>query len=267
MGSLSRLFRSSAALMCAGATAALLPSLAFASYPPQIAPPDRARPHIVRAMTPMNPGIIYTNSHFYGDVSIKVEVHDNYLGDFTKYWWVYTVTNLAYDPSPGVSNGFSGFELALPLFVPDIADVAAPDGIPPWVINCCSGQPVEWDLPNAVDVVGGGTMPGQTEKYSFSTLPRLITSSTGWYHTWMQDIQQVLEYYPAGDGPEVPDLLSEPNQELCCTQDATGVYMCQALPAGQCAAIGGTIVAACTQCPPITKSVKHSWGKVKSIYR
>jgi hypothetical protein len=267
MRPLNRLFRCPAALVLAGVVGTLLPAIAFADYPPQIAPPEAGRPHIVRAMTPMNPGIIYTNTHNYGDITIKVDVHDNYLGDFTKYQWVYTVHNLTYDPVPGITNGFTGFELALPVFVADIADITAPDGIPPWVINCCSGQPVEWDLPNAVDVVGGGTMPGQTEIYSFSTLPRLITSSTGWYHTWEFDSQFFITYYPAGDGPEVPDLLSAPNQELCCTHDAAGVYLCQALPAGQCAAIGGVIVPNCNLCPPVDKTTKHSWGKVKSTYR
>lgn len=261
-----RLLGSPAALLVTGVVSMLVPARAFASYPPQIPPPDPHRALIVRGTSQLGPGIIYSNTHNYGVISIKVDVHDNYLGDFTKYQWVYTVHNFTYDPVPATSNGFSGFELALPQFVPDIANVTAPDGIPPWLVNCCSGQPVEWDLPNYADNVGGGTMPGQTEVYSFSTLPRLITASTGWFHTWQFGGQTEITYYPAGDGPEVPDLISQPNQELCCTHDALGIYTCQALPAGQCTAIGGTIVAACTQCPPVVKTEKHSWGKVKQIY-
>ena len=268
MNSCFRLFRPlAAAALFAGAVATLLPAAAFASYPPQIDPPDPHRAHIVRGTSGLGPGIIFSNLHNYGVVSIKVDVHNNYLGDFTKYQWVYTVHNFTYDPAPGISNGFTGFELALPVFVPDIANITAPDGIGPWVINCCSGLPVEWDLPNSVDVVGGGTMPGQTEVYSFSTLPRLITTSSGWFHTWEFNGQTDIINYPPGDAPEVPDVIAAPNQELCCTVDATGVYTCQVLPAGQCAAIGGLIVPNCNQCPPITSTQKKSWSGVKRIYR
>jgi hypothetical protein len=249
-----------AAALCA-ATAAL------AAYPPQIAPPSQDRPHIVRNQNLSRTGLIFSNTHNYGVIKIKVDVLDNYLGDFTKYQWVYTVTNFTFNPNPPVSNGFSGFELALPGVVPDLANVTAPDGIPPWLVNCCSGLPVEWDLSNAVDVVGGGTMPGQTEVYSFTTLPRLVTLSTGWFHTWQQNVQTDITNYPAGDGPEAPDLLSEPNQELCCTHDALGNYTCQVLPAGQCAAIGGVIVASCNNCPPITPTQRKTWGSVKQRYR
>jgi len=246
---------------------ASMAGVALASYPPVIAPPDENQPRIKSNQHYTSPGIIFSNTHNYGTISIHVDVYDNYLGDFTKYQWVYKVTNFTYDPSPPFTNGFSGFELALPGVVPDLANVTAPDGIPPWVINCCSGLPVEWDLPNAVDVVGGGTMPGQTETYSFTTLPRLVTLSTGWFHTWTSNVQVDIITYPAGDGPEAPDLLSAPNQELCCTKDATGAYICQVLPAGQCAAIGGTIVPNCNQCPPIVPTLKKSWGQLKHIYR
>jgi hypothetical protein len=242
-------------------------SSAHAAYPPaNVPPPSGATPF--RGTPTGNAGPFFTNTHFYGQVDIKVEVYNNYLGDFTKYWWVYTVTNHTYDPVPGTSNGFSGFELALPVFVPDIANVAAPDGIPPWAINCCSGQPVEWDLSNAAGApVLGGTLPGQTEKYSFTTLPRLITLSTGWFHTWENEIQTDLVYYPPNDAPEVPDLLAAPNQELCCSTDATGAYVCQVLAAGQCTTIGGTVVPDCAHCPPITPTIQNSWGKLKDTYR
>jgi hypothetical protein len=239
-----------------------------AEYPPQIAPPDPnvlARPVVVQP----NGGPIFTNTHFYPlGVVIKVDVFNNYLGDFTKYQWVYTVTNNGFDPNPPFSNGFSGFELALPGSVPDLADVTAPDGIPPWDINSFSGLPVEWDLRNSTGApVGGGTMPGQTEVYSFTTLPRLVTISTGWFHTWQSDGQTDIINYPPGDGPEAPDLISTPNQELCCTVDPAGVYTCAPLPVGQCAAIGGTIVPSCNQCPPITPAQKTTWGSVKHGYR
>jgi len=253
-----------------GAVLALLllvvPAIASAAYPP-VQPPAGDRP-VFSGKTGTLVGPIFTNVHNYGNVIIKVDVYNNYFGDFTKYRWVYTVTNVSYEPNPGSSNGFAGFELALPASVPDIADITAPDGIPPWQINTYSGAPVEWDLTNTNGApVAGGTLPGQTEEYSFSTLPRLITLSTGWFHTWQQDIQTDLFYYPTDDAPEVPDVLSQPNQELCCTKDATGAYLCQVLPAGQCSAIGGVVVPACTDCPPIVPTLKRTWGKVKGDYR
>jgi len=60
--------------------------------------------------------VIFTNSHSYlgGSVLIDVAIENNYLGDFGKYQWKYHVTNVSFDPNPGISNGFSGFETALP---------------------------------------------------------------------------------------------------------------------------------------------------------
>ncbi|HKQ57730.1 MAG TPA: hypothetical protein VJY35_07660 [Candidatus Eisenbacteria bacterium] len=239
-------------------------------YPPPASPPTGInRPANPNAIT----GLIFTNTHSYAynanpaAVVIKVEVFDNFAGDFTKYHWVYTVTNNGYDPNPPQTNGFSGFETALPAPVPDLGDVSAPDGIPPWIINTYSGLPVEWDLPNTPGApVGGGTLPGQTEVYSFTSSPRLITVSTGWFHTWLNDGQAIIVNYPEGDGPEVPDVLAPPNQELCCHQGPAG-YLCEVLPAGQCAAIGGVIVVNCEQCPPNTPVKRNTWGSVKRGYR
>lgn len=243
-----------------------------APYPPEFTPVPP---------TPVTPGtygiqaLIFTNTHSYAwnanpnGVVIKVEVFDNYLGDFTKYHWVYTVTNNNYDPNPPVSNGFSGFELMLPVAVPDIADITAPDGIGPWIINCCSGLPVEWDLTNTGGAaVAGGTMPGQTEVYGFTTSPRLIALSGGWFHTWQTDGQTDIVNYGAGNALEVPDVLAPPGEDLCCYLDAAGVWVCQPVPTGQCFTLnGGHIVQTCADCPPIVPVKKKSWGKVKSIYR
>lgn len=244
-----------------------------ATYPPEI-PPTQPQPQAPSPPSNSIQGLIFSNTHNYmwnanpTGVIIKVDVYDNYLGDFTKYQWVYTVTNNNYDPNPPVSNGFTGFELALPQAVPDIANITAPDGIPPWAINCCSGLPVEWDLNNTAGApVGGGTMPGQTEQYTFTTSPRLITVSNGWFHTWENNSQTWIVNYPPGDQPEVPDVLSNPGLERCCYRDAAGVWQCQIFPAGQCAAIGGIIVPDCAQCPPQTPTEKKSWGKVKTVYR
>ena len=152
----------------------------------------------------------FTNSHLYdafggptGAVTIDVAVED--FGSF--FLWTYTVHNNAFDPNPGTSNGFSGFELDLPAAVPDITNVTSPS--PGWIIDCCSGAPVEWDITNSV---GLGIMPGEVGVFSFETLPRLITVSTGWFHTW-QGFQTDISYYldtPGETGPEVPDVLSPP---------------------------------------------------------
>jgi hypothetical protein len=250
------------------------PSLTSAAqYPPQIPPPDPGAAKSPGVVQP-DGGPIFSNVHSYAfgldpnAIVIRVEVFNNYLGDFNKYHWVYTVTNNSYEPAPGSSNGFSGFELALPNNVPDIADITAPDGIGPWTVNGFSGLPVEWDLRSTDGApVGGGTLPGQTEVFSFTTLPRLITLSTGWFHTWENDVQTWIVNYPQGDGPEAPDLVSEPNQELCCRQDAAGNYICEALPVGQCATLGGFIVQTCERCPPPVPTRSESWGKIKGIYR
>jgi hypothetical protein len=169
--------------------------------------------------------VVFTATHKYDvpalslvdAVDIKVTVLDNYLGDFSKYQWVYDVTNNSYDPPGG--NGFSGFETALPIPVPDLGDVAAPGAIPPWIIDGFSGARVEWDLHKAD---GLGVMPGATGTFSFTSLPRLITNSTGWFHTWTAlpvppggETQSFITFYsdtPGAVGPEVPDVVHPPTR-------------------------------------------------------
>ena len=127
---------------------------------------------------------------------------------------------------------------------------------------------MEWDLRNTDGApVGGGTLIGQTEVYGFTTLPRLVTLSTGWFHTWEQNSQTNIINYPPLDGPEVPDVLAPPNQELCCYQDPTGAYICQVLPAGQCTAIGGHVVPSCVQCPPVVGIERRTWTRVKDLFK
>jgi hypothetical protein len=149
--------------------------------------------------------VIFANDHFYAfgldsqAVIIHVDVFDNFNGDFNKYLWQYTVINNSYDPNPGSSNGFSGFETALPAGVPDLQDISAPNAN--WEFNCCSGQPVEWDIRNSA---GLGVMPGQQGIFAFTSLPRTITNSTGWFHTWQSDSQTDLVFFDADNGVEVP---------------------------------------------------------------
>jgi hypothetical protein len=171
-----------------------------ADYPPALVPPTGGILNVERPGPNAPSALIFSNSHNYGDIQIDVNVYNNYFGDPTYYWWVYIVRNTSYNPDPGNSNGFSGFELALPVNVPDIANIV-PQA--PWLVNSFSGQPVEWDLRNSA---GLGIMPGNTGQFSFSTLPRLISSSSGWYHTWVQDSQAYIVNYPGDNAPEVPNV-------------------------------------------------------------
>jgi hypothetical protein len=174
---------------------------ASAGYPPTVTPPSsKIVPQ--QPPAPNSPAsLIFANTHNYGSVIIDVRIFNNYFGDGTKYWWTYTVSNLSFDPTPGSSNGFSGFELNLPVSVPDIADISP---LAPWIINGFSGAPVEWDLRNS----GGlGVMPGDIGDFSFTTSPRLISVSSGWFHTWESEVQTFVTNYPPDNSPEVPNVL------------------------------------------------------------
>jgi hypothetical protein len=156
--------------------------------------------------------VILNNTHNYdaNGVTDAITINVQVIDQGPTYLWQYTVTNNGFDPVPGSTNGFSGFELALPGgFVADLANQTGPAG---WDFNCCSGQPVEWDIDNSA---GNGVMPGSTDVFSFTTLPRLITNSTGWFHTWQGDGQTYVTYYTdtAGAlGPEAPDLVLPPRE-------------------------------------------------------
>ena len=138
-----------------------------------------------------------TNSYLAGGVVIDSEVWDQ----GANYLWKYIVTNNTYDPNPGTSNGFAGFELALPFFPPDFGNPTAPSAA--WIDNCCSFLPWEWDIMNT----GGlGIMPGGRGEFSFTTLPRLITTAdAGWFHTWQFDTQTDIIPYGADNAPLAPD--------------------------------------------------------------
>jgi len=142
-------------------------------------------------VAPAQAGLIASHFHTYndgvsgGDVDITLRVFDAQPGG--RYLWEYTVANIDFDPNPGTSNGFSGFELFLPSPIPEIADLTAPSGIPPWEVDCCSGSPVEWDIRNSA---GLGVMPGNSGIFSFTTLPRAVAiNDNGWFHTWQNDVQ------------------------------------------------------------------------------
>lgn len=148
-----------------------------------------------------------TNSYAFGGDPMAVVIESRVFDNGSTFLWEYTVTNNSFDPVPGSTNGFSGFELALPGgFVPDLGNVVNPSAS--WENNCCSGLPMEWDIRNSD---GPGIMPGETGLFSFTTLPRLIgTAEAGWFHTWQSDTQTFITPYGAGNAPLAPNLVAPP---------------------------------------------------------
>lgn len=145
-----------------------------------------------------------SNTYAFGADPTAVVIESRVFDNGATYLWEYTVMNNSYDPNPGSSNGFSGFELALPGgFPPDLGNVTSPNA--GWESNCCSGLPMEWDIRNST---GPGVMPGETGVFSFTTLPRFIqTASNGWFHTWEGDTQTFLVNYGPDNAPLAPDLV------------------------------------------------------------
>jgi hypothetical protein len=102
--------------------------------------------------------------------------------------WEYVVDNISYDPIPGTTNGFSGFQILFPGPVPEIHNQQSPVIGGPWQQNAFSGQfppwGVEWDVP----LPGLGIMPGQTGTFSYCTFERMRVvveaPDAGWAHTW-----------------------------------------------------------------------------------
>jgi hypothetical protein len=102
--------------------------------------------------------------------------------------WEYTVENIDYNPLPGITNGFSGFQILFPQPVPELYNQQSPAVGGPWEQNAFSGQfppfGVEWDAP----LPGVGIMPGETGVFSFCTYERMDViveaPDAGWAHTW-----------------------------------------------------------------------------------
>lgn len=155
--------------------------------------------------SPVHAALIGHFVHDYTSVVITLDVYDGQPGG--RYLWQYTVENISYDPVPGNTNGFSGFETYLPTPIAEIADITPNDGtVPPWEVNCCSGNPVEWDRDNTA---GDGIMPGQTGVFSFTTYPRQIAiNESGWFHTWQNDLQTYIVDTPGMHVPLVEGLVA-----------------------------------------------------------
>jgi len=206
--------------------------------------------------------------HSYAGVDIALDLFDGQPGG--RYLWRYTVTNNSFDPNPGTSNGFSGFELFLPALIPEIADVSPnPGSSPPWEVDCCSGSPVEWDRPNSD---GNGVMPGDFGLFSFTTDPRQVAiNDGGWFHTWEFDSQTNiittsgmhvpwvpgLVTPPCGDGSIVPPEECDPGSvptgcggatPICdvatcqCKPEGPGPGQCGSAPASGCRSAGKSLL-------------------------
>jgi hypothetical protein len=150
-----------------------------------------------------------TNSYPFGANPTAVTIESRVFDNGSSYLWEYTVFNNSYNPTPGQTNGFSGFELALPGgFVPDLGNITNPSA--GWENNCCSGLPMEWDIRNSA---GLGIMPGFSGVFSFTTLPRSITTAQdGWFHTWLANSQSFIVDYGTNNAPLAPNLVLPPVQ-------------------------------------------------------
>ncbi len=153
----------------------------------------------------------WTDPVSQGTVSLVEEVFEGCMGvdpagvpffnphDMT---FVYVVANQSYNPQPGVTNGFSGFQIIFNQPIPELYNQQSPAVGGPWAQNAFSGQfppwGVEWDVQAPV---GPGIMPGQIGIFSFCTAERVdvIVNSpprdpigqgpNGWAHTWTGFIQ------------------------------------------------------------------------------
>ena len=89
---------------------------------------------------------LWTDPASGGQVLVTLDVFEGCLDngvllDEHDMQWVYTVENLTYDPVPGVTNGFSGFQLIFPQDVPEIYNQQSPTIGGPWMQNTFSGVP------------------------------------------------------------------------------------------------------------------------------
>ena len=112
----------------------------------------------------------------------------------------YAVLNQTYDPLPGMTNGFSGFQIIFNQAIPELYNQQSPTVGGPWVQNAFSGAfppfGVEWDVPFGPP--NPGIMPGEIGTFSFCTFERedlvvnvepanggLGFGPNGWAHTWL----------------------------------------------------------------------------------
>lgn len=141
-----------------------------------------------------------------GQIEVISTINDNYFGDFSKWQWDYQIHNISYDPTPGISNGLSGFNLVFAGST-NVMNQYAPAG---WIFNCCGTTPpfgAEYDIQNSS---GLGIMPGQIDHVGFATAagtPWTDVYHESWSHSWEGDIQTLTfntQDVASGLGPLVP---------------------------------------------------------------
>ena len=141
-------------------------------------------------------GRVLLNSHEFtwtdpdsgGSVVITENVYEGCYdvdGSFNPHdmTWEYVVDNIDYDPIPGLTNGFSGFQVIFPGPVDELYNQLSPTIGGPWEQNAYSGvvNGAEWDAP----LPGVGIMPGETGVFSFCANEREdVVTEGNWAHTW-----------------------------------------------------------------------------------
>jgi len=131
----------------------------------------------------------WTDPDSEGQVEITLNLYELVNHDMK---WEYEVYNVSYDPEPGYTNGFSGFQIIFTEAVPELYNQTSPSVGGTWEQNAYSGvtNGVEWDVRLAN---GNGIMIGETGTFSFCTAEREPIYSgasgsgqgpAGWAHTW-----------------------------------------------------------------------------------
>ena len=145
-----------------------------------------------QALTIATNTITVTDPLSGGSVQIVSAVEDNFLGDFTKLEFSYTVMNISFEPLPGITNGLSGFQS---IFLGLVAGVADQFGPVNWFFNCCGTSPpfgAEWDIDNAAGF-GVPIIPiNSTGVFGFTVPVGNIWTDTwtgSWMHSWQSNSQ------------------------------------------------------------------------------
>ena len=122
-----------------------------------------------------------------------------------EFTFEYRVLNISYEPTPGSSNGLSGWQLVFNQAIPELHNQMSPGIGGTWMQNAFSGMAppfgAEWDVMNSG---GAGIIIGQTGVFSFCTDPRqdMVVNNPpaspsgdgtyGWAHSWINDSQVFL---------------------------------------------------------------------------
>ena len=161
---------------------------------------------------PSASGQIATHTFIWTDPASggQIQVTENVLqgcsdGHTNEFTFEYQVLNISYEPSPGSSNGLSGWQLIFNQAITELHNQMSPAIGGNWMQNAFSGSfppfGAEWDVMNSG---GAGILIGQTGVFSFCTDPRqdivvnsppsnpASTGPNGWAHSWISNTQVFL---------------------------------------------------------------------------